>query len=396
MYRKTGLMKRKRISVAVLLAVAGLARAATWTGVTNEWLNANAWNTGDVPNAVGEYAVFGDSSEYNVDVGSTVVLGRTSGSSLTVSGTGSYTFGGAGTIQIERSATYVFANDMYFTTTGETVFNVPVVSTRSEVGSIANRFRVNAGSVQFNQPISWSNTSFQLHHSSADGSIQVNGGMTASTANKELWLWTAQPAGISINSTISSSVSSTRITIANGAGTVRFANPSGVAADGSLARVGFNDGSLELGANNQIATVIALVANGGTLDLNGYSNSNSATLAMLATTTGKTLTIDFSDAAAESLYFQNSSDETWEAGNVLNLAGFEFGVDKLRFGTGDVGLTSEQLGRIRVDGEAIPVALDSDGFLVKSSVCILICRSDTAGTAKSANTGIRPHSETIL
>ncbi len=344
---------------------------ATWAGTTTTWESDSAWNTASFPFASGDGVVFGDSGEYNVEISSSIVLGRTSGTTFLVNGSGSYTFGGTGTLRIERAAADSFANDMYFTTSGDTVFNVPVISTRSEAGSVANRFRVNSGSVQFNQLLSWSNTSLQLHHNSTDGSIEVNGGMSAD-ANKELWLWTSQPAGISINSTISSSASSTRITIASGEGTVRFANPSGVAVDSSMDRVAFNSGSAELGANNQIATAISLSANNGTLDLNGYSNENTSVLSLGSTQTDKTLTIDFSDAAAESLYFQNSSDETWESGNLLNLAGFEFGTDELRFGTSDAGLTSEQLGRVRVDGEAIPVALDSDGFLVLPSVFILI------------------------
>ncbi|QHI69786.1 hypothetical protein [Tichowtungia aerotolerans] len=359
-------MRRNRSAVVVFLVVAGLGRAATWTGAATEWLSTAAWDTANIPNSVGEYAEFGDSSEYHVNIGSTVIVGRSVASSVKVSGTGSYTFGGAGTLRVERTATSTFANDMYFSTTGDTVFNVPVISTRSTAGTIANRFRAHAGcgDVIFNQPLSWSNTSLQLLHDSSAGSIQINGGMMAEI-NKELWIWTSQPAGISINSTISSSVSGVRITVASGNGTVRFSNPSGVAVDSSIAVVAVNGGAVELGGNNQIDTKTEMAANGGMLDMNGYSNRNATTLGLSSTTDEKTLTIDFSDAAAEALYFEDCSSQTWADGNLLDLVGFEFGVDELRFGTGSSGLTAEQLGQIRVDGAVVEnLGLDSIGALV--------------------------------
>ncbi|QHI69784.1 hypothetical protein [Tichowtungia aerotolerans] len=363
-------MSRIRTAIVVWLAVIGLTQAAIWTGATTSWLSTNAWDTANIPNGVGEYAAFGDSSEYNVNIGSAVVVGRPMGSSITVDGAGSYTFGGEGSLKIQRAATATFANDIYFSTTGDSVFNVPVTLARGVVGSVANRIRANSGcgDVIFNLPLSWSNASLQLYHDSSNGSMQINGGMTASI-NKDLWMWTSQPAGITVNSTISSSVPGTRIAIANGAGTVRFSNPNDVAADSSLDRVGINTGTLELGEDNQIATTVTLLANGGTLDLNGHSNSNTTTLALIATTAQKTLAIDFSDAAGETLYFSDCSAQSWTSGNLLDLIGFEFGVDELRFGTGANGLTPTQLGQIRIDGATVDnLWLDADGFLSTNAV----------------------------
>ena len=369
--------------IAILLMACGLARSATWTGATSEWLNTNAWDTADIPNSVGEFAVFGDSSEYNVDIGSAVVVGRPLGTTITVDGTGSYTFGGDGALQIRRLAVQAFANDVLFKTTGDTVFNVPVTSTRNVVGTIANRFRANAGcgDVIFNQLLSWSNTSLQLLHDSSNGRIEINGGMAASTANKELWLWTSQPSGILVNSTVSSSVSGTRITIAAGAGSICFSNSSGVAADSSLAMVSFNAGTLKLGEDDQIATTISMAANSGTLDLNGHSNTNSTVLGLLASTAA-ILTFDFSDPVGEALYFDDCSVQTWATDNLLDLVGFEFGVDELRFGTGANALTPTQISKIRVDGAVVDnLALDGDGFLTTNAILPVL--ATWAGTTNS-------------
>lgn len=188
--------------------------------------------------------------------------------------------------------------------------------------------------------------------------------------NLELWVSAPLEGGtIALNNVISATTNNVRITIAAGDGIVQMANPSGVVVDSSMDFLSFIGGTVELGFNNQIASDIKLYSSGGgTLDMNGFSNLNADTLA-LSSAAAATLVIDFSDAAAEMLCFADSSSVTWQADDVLNLSGFLFNTDSIRFGTDENGLTETQLSLIQVDGETIPgLRLDSNGYLALPTV----------------------------
>jgi len=141
-------------------------------------------------------------------------------------------------------------------------------------------------------------------------------------------------------------------------------NTSGAVFDSSLRlNLGVapgNSTTLRLDEDDQIAANIWLRT--AVLDMNGRNNTNAGRLSLA--TDGDTATIDFSNAAAEALWFADSSAQAWAAATVLDLIGFDFELDQLRFGTDANGLTAQQLSQIRFDGQVINgVMLDSSGFL---------------------------------
>ncbi|MFN3755692.1 MAG: T9SS type A sorting domain-containing protein [Flavobacterium sp.] len=69
-------------------------------------------------------------------------------------------------------------------------------------------------------------------------------------------------------------------------------------------------------------------------------------------------------AEVTNLSFANNSDNNWSTGT-LNIINFEDGI--IRFGTDNTGLTSDQLAQINAPAAGEPLALDSNGFLVRQS-----------------------------
>ncbi len=101
-------------------------------------------------------------------------------------------------------------------------------------------------------------------------------------------------------------------------------------------------GSLVLGASDRIGDTSTLTLDGGTLDLNNFSE------ALAALTLGVTSTIDFGAiSGANALSFADSSSIAW-AGSLI-LENFEVGLDTLNFSS-ESGLTPEQLDAITLDG----------------------------------------------
>lgn len=105
---------------------------------------------------------------------------------------------------------------------------------------------------------------------------------------------------------------------------------------------GAGHGTIRLLASNQISDVSTLTFNGGTLDMNGKSE----TLGTL--TNGGNSTIDMG-AGASVLTFANSSGKTWTGTiQILNWSGLSTGggTDQLYFGNSLTGLTGTQVGMI--------------------------------------------------
>jgi hypothetical protein len=116
------------------------------------------------------------------------------------------------------------------------------------------------------------------------------------------------------------------------------------------------EGTFRFAADNQIAGYTNL--NGGTLDLNGFTNAG-LTIGNLSLTADST--IDFSDPAAETLAIGDvSRNSEWKAGAKLQILGFSDG-DSLRFGDHAEALTATQLGAIQFDGK--PAQIDRQGFV---------------------------------
>ncbi len=101
-------------------------------------------------------------------------------------------------------------------------------------------------------------------------------------------------------------------------------------------------GSLVLGASDRIGDTSMLTLDGGTLDLNNFSE------ALAALTLGLTSTIDFGAIpGANALSFADSSSIAWTGSLILE--NFEVGLDTLNFSS-ESGLTPEQLDAITLDG----------------------------------------------
>jgi hypothetical protein len=102
---------------------------------------------------------------------------------------------------------------------------------------------------------------------------------------------------------------------------------------------------------------------GGVLDPDGFNqNMSSTTLTLSASTAGST--IDYEAGAAE-VDFANSSGVPWASGTTLNLANWNPGSTRLRFGTDPTGLLSAQLAEIEFNGSGLGTAqLDNQGYVV--------------------------------
>ncbi len=130
--------------------------------------------------------------------------------------------------------------------------------------------------------------------------------------------------------------------------------------DSSLEEFRLAASTLQINYDDQVATDMGLIGAGATWDLNGNNNKNTGTLRF-----NNDASFDFTDAAGEALWFADSSSKVWGSDDILDLDGFVFDTDELRFGTDANGLTSTQLGLIRVDGESVSgLALDSGGYLI--------------------------------
>ena len=86
------------------LIATGMAQAATWTEVTTDWNSTTAWDTGIVPDGVGEIALIDKAPNPNLG-GNTITLGSNiSKWSIRTGGTGNRVFDN-GAIKIERTST---------------------------------------------------------------------------------------------------------------------------------------------------------------------------------------------------------------------------------------------------------------------------------------------------
>ena len=124
-------------------------------------------------------------------------------------------------------------------------------------------------------------------------------------------------------------------------GTLILGKPSGInAIAGGVLTIGDAIGadSVRLDASNQIADSVAIVLNGGRLNLNGFSEI-AGTLDLNASSSlqlGGTSTVAFAASALQN----------W-SGFTLTVSGFTTGVNTLRFGTTSTGLSLAQLSQIR-------------------------------------------------
>lgn len=118
------------------------------------------------------------------------------------------------------------------------------------------------------------------------------------------------------------------------------------------------------GANNMKGDFAVLANVNFTVNINKNQNNMGAITLALPTTTPTpvtTLNININNVVTE-VFFANCSAIDWGTG-VVNITGYKQGV--IRFGTDATGLTSAQLSKINVGGQAVKI--DANGYLVNNN-----------------------------
>jgi len=357
-------------SLLTAFAISGAASAATqtWSGATDQnWGTATNWSTG-VP-TTGDTASFSASSpsqttvimneNYTLDYGA-----NTPSNLLLFNSAHSYTINGPGTLTLTSSngtATDVLrintgGNGTTQTFNANLIWNMAGASQR--IITYGNSHFVFNGSLTFQK-----SGTVRLHDltSSAtfNGAVSVASGMKAYLYGGTINLNNSMSGPGSVS--LQGSARNTLVVLNNGSGAA-FGSTLYSATLGATTSTGYTT-TVRQDANNQIAALTSFGE--ATWDLNGHSNTNTKELDLISTDSNLFSSIDFSDAAAESLWFANSSGQGWTSQGKLNLIGFSFGTDALRFGTDATGLISGQLSQIYLNGVAgSGLSLDSNGYLV--------------------------------
>ncbi|HEX4589239.1 MAG TPA: PEP-CTERM sorting domain-containing protein [Gemmataceae bacterium] len=215
--------------------------------------------------------------------------------------------------------------------------------------------------------------------STGTGAAGINFAADASTPVVSTGTWTlgapsfvlrnngGSTSPLTLSNTISGSGNITLSTNSTGS-VITFSGPNTYTGTTSITGAGGTGAgsgkvTLKLGAINTIASSSNVNLAGGVLDPDGFNqNMSSTTLTLSASTAGST--IDYEAGAAE-VDFANSSGVPWASGTTLNLANWNPGSTRLRFGTDPTGLLSAQLAEIEFNGSGLGTAqLDNQGYVV--------------------------------
>jgi hypothetical protein len=363
---------KKIMALALFVLLAGISAQAVdrvWTGGTDaNWSTAANWG-GTVP-GVGDRAWFSSASPVttNVTLGTeTLSYNAAPATVLYFNSAYNYTLTGG---SLTLATTNTAQNNMMDIAAGAAGTTQTINS--DLIMDAAGNQRIAAtggGHYVFNGKVT-GKKAFVVRLSNTNSTATFNGGITL-TNNASFLIYNGAINLKSKVSAASGSVNSAAVMQPQGLNTfVTLNNAGGVVFDSSLSAVYFSVlnattstyTTIRMDADDQIATRVSFAT--ALWDLNGHSNTNTGALIM-ANTNGLRSTIDFSDAAAESVWFAGSSNQTWTSAAILDLVGFDFDTDELRFGTNANGLTTNQLSKILIDGAVVDtLALDSDGFLV--------------------------------
>lgn len=202
--------------------------------------------------------------------------------------------------------------------------------------------------------VSRNNKTLQVNIADAETTSDFGGRFNDTSANNDFSVIKAG-AGTLILSGTAANIHGGLTTVADG--TLALDKTAGVDAI-ATGGVQVNSGAtLRLDASNQINNGSALVLNGGTFDLQTFSE----TLDTLDLTSNSAITLG-GVGGTDRLVFADSSALDWEE-FILTIHG-QIGADSLRFGTDATGLTEHQLGLIIfADYGGVTAQINSLGYI---------------------------------
>lgn len=354
------------------------AQTLTWIGTDGAtWGTTTNWSPSGIPDALGESAQFhttggSPSGSYSVDLNGVDYTFGDSNSSLyfrTASGDMTINGGGSLTVNPSNSAT---TNAAINNRVDNQIWNIDVAVTLRNTNAGANStdgsaFGINAQddgvATYFNAAVT-AETSFRSLAATGGATPsenRFNGGVLLS--GNTIGMVVDGPGATRFSSTISSGVGDTGnyVQINSGA---KLATQAGASLDSSVETLIIRGEFDQFGASNVVNTDVVGGA-GGLYDLNTNDSTANGSLDLQDAAAGSwTFTLDF-DNGDRAMAFANSSSLSWDTDATLDLTGFVFGFDTLRFGIDSSGLTSAQLGQITVDGSPVVggLTLDSSGYL---------------------------------
>jgi autotransporter-associated beta strand protein len=334
------------IAVGIALALSSAVGQTTWQGANATWSTAGNWSAGS-PATGPQLAIYpGNATIQSLDLaGGTGRVSIGARFDLFAGGSGYTFFGTAGTVIgfIPRAGGTV--NGILNNDDNTQTFNVPIKLTSSTGVAgpgAAMTFNAAAGSMIFNG----NNTT-----PAANWTINLNGA-TALTFDGAFNITIGSSGPGQIVNTNSPANPNTGL-IKNGIGTLTL---GGTAANTFTGVNKINAGLLLAAKVNALGSGNALVMSGGTFGTGGL-NQSLGTLDL-----DGTATLDLGSGAS-AVSFANSSAIDWSAFN-LNIANWTVGVDTIRFGTDNSGLTQSQLDHIIfTDLDNATAQIDPSGFI---------------------------------
>jgi autotransporter-associated beta strand protein len=327
-----------------LLAAPASKSQTTWQGTTATWSTAGNWSAGS-PATGPQLAIYpGNATIQALDLAG--VTGRVSiGQRFDYfSGGSGYTFfGTAGSVvgffpRAGGSVNGIINND-----DNTQIFNVPIKLT-SNTGiagaGAAMTWNVAAGNMVFNG---------NNNAPAAPWSINLNGASALTIDGPcNLTIGSSGPGQI-VNTNVGTSTG----LIKNGTGTLTL---GGTAANTYTGTNRLNNGTILAAKADALGAGNAFIMAGGVFDTGGL-NQNFGILDLEGTAT-----LDF-DAGNSAVSFANSSTLDWGS-FTLSLTDWTAGVDSLRFGNDDTGLTGAQLSQIVFADLGNKTAyIDGNGFV---------------------------------
>jgi autotransporter-associated beta strand protein len=287
------------------------------------------------------------------------------------SGSGVLTVGGQGILALGRNSADATWGAGY---SGDIVVGSgSVLSLRNEqsLGNTSGTTTIQSGGTLLMDPFNQNSISFAAESIAFQGNSTLSNRRNGQTSLATTLTGTLSTDGVLGVNTLNNTAGSATLTFngaISGAGGVTFGAPNTVtglsAVDGVYVLNASNSytgpttlltGTVQLGANERLSNSSALVLGGGTLDLNGFSE----TLGFLDLDANATIAL----GASNSISFAASAAQDWGSFTLnFTSVGGSLVPQSVRFGTNASGLSAGQLSLITVDGLG-GYALDGGGYL---------------------------------